>query len=162
MRVKPARQSGLITTFFSYTGRYDAAPGASRKHNEVDIEFVERRIGGQLRLVMQCNYFTEGLGGHEKFITLPFEPENEFHNYAFKWTKRYIKWFVDGKLVHTAFNNLPKLPHGPHKIMMNVWPVQPAAQNWAGTFNYQSVKTSTYAAVRFSRGENCKIENSFP
>lgn len=149
----------LISTFFTYTGKYDAAPGAQKAHNEVDIEFVYRQSAG--KLLMQANYFTNGKGGNEHYIDLPFRPEQSFHNYAFRWTSKKIEWFVDGKKVHTAFKNLPKASTSHHKIMMNFWPVSHVAGSWGGWFNYQGPRTVLYDAVRFTKGEKCSIKNSF-
>lgn len=149
----------VITTFFSYTGPWDAAPGASGKHNEVDIEFVWKKEWG--KTVMQANYFTDGRGGNEKYIPLWFNPSAEFHNYAFRWTSRKIEWFVDGRKVYESTKNIPKTYRGNHKIMANLWPVSERAAGWAGNYNWEGPKTAEYSGIRFTRGEYCRIANSF-
>lgn len=160
VRMKPVHQAGLITTFFTYTGFYDAAPGASKQHNEIDIEFIERHRTGQF--VMQTNYFTNGRGQNEHYIRLPFNAAAAYHNYGFRWTNRSIEWYVDGRKVHSEFNNVPKASVAPHKIMMNYWPVSSVAAGWAGYFRFVPGKVSSYAGIRFTRGSNCVMRNSFP
>lgn len=110
---------------------------------------------------MQTNYFTNGRGGHEKDISLKFDPSKGFHNYAFKWTPNRVEWYVDGKKVHSAFKNIPKVAMGGHKIMMNMWPVTSSAAGWAGHFRYRGPRTSQYEALRFTKGAGCKIRNRF-
>lgn len=110
---------------------------------------------------MQANYFTNGQGGNEHYIQLPFAPEKAFHNYAFRWQPNKIEWFVDGSKVYTAWHNTPKAKYGNHKIMMNFWPVQKKAAGWGGFFKYKGPRTVVYKAIRFTRGANCKIVNKF-
>lgn len=159
VRMKPATQQGLISTFFTYTGRYDKHPGATSMHNEVDIEFVYRAAQG--KFMMQANYFTNGRGGNEHFINLPFAPERRFHNYGFRWGPRKIEWYVDGRKVYTATRNIPQASNGNHKIMMNFWPVQDIAAGWGGYYQYGGPRTTMYRGVRFTRGANCRIQNRF-
>lgn len=159
VRMKPVKQQGLISTFFTYTGPYDKAPGASGTHNEVDIEFVWKKQWG--KLMMQANYFSRGKGGNEKYINLKFDPTKKFHNYAFKWTAKKIDWYVDGKKVYTAKKNVPKTSAGTHKIMMNLWPVSSAAAGWGGYYAFKGKRTAAYEAIRFTKGANCKIKNNF-
>lgn len=149
----------LISTFFTYTGKWDAHPGASGKHNEIDIEFVWKGYKG--KLMMQCNYFTDGRGGNEHYIDLPFQPDERFHNYGFRWRPNQIEWYVDGKKVYTAWRNIPKASDGRHKMMINLWPVLRSAARWGGYYTFQGPKTAEYDAVRFTKGVNCKIRNRF-
>lgn len=149
----------LISTFFTYTGKWDNAAGASGAHNEVDIEFVWKKKQG--KLMMQANYFTNGGGGNERYINLKFDPSKKLHNYAFKWTEKKIVWFVDGKKVYSSWKNTPKATAGHHKIMMNFWPVTPMAAGWGGYYAYDGPRTVVYEAVRFTRGSKCKIVNKF-
>ena len=158
--MKPVRQAGVISTFFAYTGFWDAPEGFEKGHNEVDIEFVWRSAAG--RMLMQCNYFTNGRGGHEKYINLGFDPERDLHNYGFKWTRDRIEWYVDGRKVHTAWSDIPKAERSRYKIMMNTWPVQNVAAGWAGFFSWQGYKSAVYDGVRFQRGDSCTIKNWFP
>lgn len=159
VRMKPIKKPGVVTSFYIYTGRYDAAPGRPKTHNEVDIEFVWRN--GVKQVVMQSNYFTERKGGNEHFTYLPFDPSKAYHYYGFKFTQRGIQWYVDGKKVHTATRNTPKLSSGPFKIMMNTWVVGPRAELWAGTYQPGGVQRAWYDKVRYTTGENCQIGRRF-
>jgi hypothetical protein len=68
---------------------------------------------------------------------------------------------VDGELVHTVAdspaNPTPKATDSLQKIMMNLWPVDQSAEDWAGTFYYQGPLNAEYQWVRFTRGEDCEM-----
>lgn len=108
IRMKPAANPGIVSSFFTYTG-----PSEGEPWDEIDIEFL-----GKNTRQMQLNYFTDSQGGHEQVIDLGFDASREFHWYGFDWQKDSITWYVDGKPVHTATENLPSTPG---RIMMNLW-----------------------------------------
>lgn len=49
--MKPIAVSGIITSLFTYTGRYDGIQGSEPNHNEIDIEFE-----GKDTTTVQFNY----------------------------------------------------------------------------------------------------------
>ncbi|KAI0556605.1 1,3-beta-glucanase [Gracilaria domingensis] len=142
VRMRPVAQPGVITTFFSYTGPWDAAPGKSKAHNEIDVEFVWKNG----KLTLQANYFTNGQGGNEHLLPINFNPAASMNNYGFKWTSNSIMWFVNGKMVYKTSKNIPKAHQAPHKIMMSLWPVSWQAAQWGGTYEYKGHRTAAYAA----------------
>ena len=84
---------------------------------------------------MQLNYFTNGTGGHETIINLGFDAAAGFHTYGFEYRSTYIKWFVDGALVHTETGSRGALPSHTMKMMMNLWPGI-GVDSWLGAFTY--------------------------
>lgn len=108
IRMKPAANPGIVSSFFTYTG-----PSEGEPWDEIDLEFL-----GKNTRQLQLNYFTDGTGGHERLIDLGFDASLEFHWYGFDWQKDSITWYVDGRPVHTATENLPSTPG---RVMMNLW-----------------------------------------
>lgn len=106
--MKPIKNDGVVSSFFTYTGPTDKNPW-----DEIDIEFL-----GKDTTIVQFNYFTSGRGNHEYIHELGFDASEAFHTYAFEWHEDKIVWFVDGVEVYTATNNIPKTRG---KIMMNAW-----------------------------------------
>lgn len=106
--MKPFKNPGVVSSFFTYTGPSDNNPW-----DEIDIEFL-----GKDTTKVQFNYFTNGVGGHEYIHDLGFDASENFHEYAFKWEPEKITWYVDGQEVHTATENIPNTPG---KIMTNAW-----------------------------------------
>lgn len=109
VNMKPAKNPGIVSSFFTYTGPTDGTPW-----DEIDIEFL-----GKDTTKVQFNYYTNGVGNHEYIYNLGFDASTSYHTYAFNWQPTYIAWLVDGKEVYRATNNIPSHPG---KIMMNLWP----------------------------------------
>ncbi len=119
--MKPAKNTGIVSSFFTYTGPSDNTPW-----DEIDIEFL-----GKDTTKVQFNYYTNGVGNHEHLYNLGFDASTSFHTYAFNWQPTYIAWLVDGKEVYRATSNIPSHPG---KIMMNLWPGT-GVDSWLGAYN---------------------------
>lgn len=112
VRMKAIKNTGVVTSFFTYTGPTDGT-----KWDEIDIEF----LGKDTKKVL-FNYFTNARSQKDEHVhlhNLGFDTSQGFHTYGFDWQADHITWYVDGKAVHTVTENLPSTPG---KIMMNVWP----------------------------------------
>ena len=116
--MKAAACPGVISSFFTYT---------NHPWDEIDIEFL-----GDDTTKVQFNYYTNGIGGHEYVYDLGFDAAEDFHEYGFDWREDSITWYVDGKAVYKATNNVPR--HSGH-IMMNLWNVADTNADWAGRFD---------------------------
>jgi beta-glucanase (GH16 family) len=95
-------------------------------------------------------------------IDFDWDPAAEFHRYGFKWTSDRIEWYIDGGLVHTAFdsptNPTPKATESLQKIMVNAWPVDETAALWAGAFKYPGAPLhAEYQWIRHIAGESCSL-----
>ncbi len=135
--MKAAKCSGVISSFFTYTGW---------PWDEIDIEFL-----GKDTTEIQFNYYTRGQGGHEFLYSLGFDGSEAFHEYAFLWLPDSITWYVDGRAVHRATEDIPSADA---QIMMNVWNCK-GNDGWSGKFDesflpvgasYEWVGYSPYAA----------------
>lgn len=135
--MKAIKNDGVVSSFFTYTGPSDNNPW-----DEIDVEIL-----GKDTTKVQLNYYTNGVGGHEYFHNLGFDASLDYHTYAFEWRENYIKWFIDGKEVYTAYNNLPKTPG---KIMMNVWPGI-GVNEWLNPFNGKTPLTAHYKWVTYNK-----------
>lgn len=110
--MRAARGAGLVSSFFVYTG-----PADGRPWDEIDIEIL-----GKDPTRMQVNYWTDGQGGKETHVELGFDASAGFHDFAFEWHPDFIKWYVNGLLVHTETGARGPLPSHAGRIMMNLWP----------------------------------------
>ena len=113
--MKAAACSGVISSFFTYCGY---------PWDEIDIEFL-----GNDTTKVQFNYYTRGAGNHEYIYDLGFDASADYHEYAFDWQPDSITWYVDGKPVYKATDNIPS---SPGNIMMNIWNVADSTGDWAG------------------------------
>lgn len=138
--MKPIKNNGVVSSFFTYTGPSDNNPW-----DEIDIEFL-----GKDTTKMQLNYFTNGVGNHEYMHDLAFDASEEFHIYAFEWLPNSITWFVDGESIHTATTNIPSTPS---KVMMNVWPGI-GVDAWLKAFDETVPLTAKYDWIRVTQYDN--------
>lgn len=132
--MKPIKNDGVVSSFFTYTGPSDNNPW-----DEIDIEFL-----GKDTTKVQFNYFTNGEGQHEYVYDLGFDASQAFHEYAFEWLEDAIVWYVDGVEVYRAVDNIPKTPS---KVMMNVWPGT-GVDSWLNAFNGNVPLTAEYEWMR--------------
>jgi len=130
VRMKPAKNTGIVSSFFTYTGPTDGTPW-----DEIDIEFL-----GKDTTKVQFNYYTNGVGNHEYVYNLGFDAAYSYHTYAFNWQRNYIAWLVDGKEVYRAWSNIPSHPG---KVMLNIWPGT-GVDNWLGHYDGRTNLTASY------------------
>jgi endo-1,3-1,4-beta-glycanase ExoK len=125
--IKAAKGEGVVTAFFVYHGTWGTSD-----HHEIDFEIL-----GKDTWSVHLNYFAAGVGvngEHEVDIPLTFDASTGYHTYTFWWTRSWIQWSVDGKVVHTAQPGSPSsLPIGPVKIYANLWT---GAEDFLGPLNY--------------------------
>ncbi len=139
VKMKPIKNDGVVSSFFTYTGPSDNNPW-----DEIDIEFL-----GKDTTKVQFNYFTNGVGEHEYVHELGFDASEEFHTYGFEWLKDKITWYVDGKAVHTAEKDIPVTAG---KVMMNVWPGT-GVDSWLGTYDGKTPLQAEYDWIRITLAE---------
>lgn len=135
VRMKPAKNPGIVSSFFTYTGPTDGTPW-----DEIDIEFL-----GKDTTKVQFNYYTNGVGNHEYIYNLGFDASTSYHTYAFNWQPNYIAWLVDGREVYRAYNNIPSHPG---KIMLNIWPGI-GVDEWLGWYDGRTNLTASYDWVAY-------------
>lgn len=140
-RMKASNIVGTVNSFFTYTG-----PSENNPWEEIDIEILGRDPSK-----MQVNYWTNGVGDHEVFIDLGFDASEDFHVYGFDWQPEYIKWYVDGNLVHTEDGSNGPLPCTASKIMVNFWPGT-GVDNWLGAFDGQVPQMVYYDYISYRSG----------
>ncbi|MEE5993699.1 MAG: glycoside hydrolase family 9 protein [Oscillospiraceae bacterium] len=130
------KNNGVVSSFFTYTGPSDNNPW-----DEIDIEIL-----GKDTTKVQFNYYTNGVGNHEYMYDLGFDASEGFHTYGFDWQPDHITWYVDGKAVYTANDNIPSTAG---KIMMNVWPGT-GVDDWLNPFDGTTPLTARYQWVTYN------------
>ena len=144
VRMKPVLHPGVVSSFFVYTSSCDD-PG--NPWEEIDIEFIKCPNGNDSCQVMQCNYFTNGIGNNEHKVSLNFDATVDYHVYAFKWEPDKITWYIDGNIVHSVTNK--NIPNHAGRIMMNLWSTI-NADNWTGKHDGKVPLKAYYDWVRYT------------
>lgn len=130
------KNDGVVSSFFTYTG-----PSENNPWDEIDIEVL-----GKDTTKVQFNYYTNGVGNHEYMYDLGFDASEGFHTYGFDWQPDHITWYIDGKAVYTASDNIPSTAG---RIMMNVWPGT-GVDDWLKPFNGNTPLTARYQWVTYN------------
>lgn len=137
VRMKPAKNKGVVSSFFTYTG-----PSDGTQWDEIDIEFL-----GKDTTKVQFNYWTNGKGENEFLYDLGFDASEKYHTYGFEWLEDSITWYIDGQAVYKAVENIPKTPG---KIMMNLWPGI-GVDEWLEPFDGNVPLTASYDWMRYTK-----------
>jgi beta-glucanase (GH16 family) len=126
--MKPVKNSGVVSSFFTYTGEANKTVW-----DEIDIEFL-----GKDTTLVQFNFFANGEGDHEYIYDLGYDASLEFHEYGFLWLENSISWLVDGEIVYQVTSKEYTLPKTPGQIMMNVWngtTEENKIRDWLGSYD---------------------------
>ncbi len=151
---RPAAGDGLVSSFFTYNDETPNTPWC-----EIDIEVL-----GRYPNLSQFNVITDGQINHLRHHLLPFNPQLDFHTYAFEWTPEYVAWFIDGTEMHRQEGEHVAWLTEPQKIMMNIW--NPVFDNWVGDWNesvlprfafYDQVSYAAYTPEGGNTGTNLQF-----
>jgi len=145
--MRPARGSGLVSSFFTYTGPYRGDP-----HDEIDIEFL-----GEDTTAIHFNYFRNGDRGHYASFALPFDAADADHLYAFDWKPEGLFWYVDGKLLYQTEPGDLGLPRAAAKIYFSNWTGKRKLMKWHGRPDFGDRGSAYYSCVSFTPlGQNTR------
>jgi endo-1,3-1,4-beta-glycanase ExoK len=120
--MRAAPEPGVLSSFF-------ISGGGTAGVNETDIQLGY--FGDHSSCMLQCNYFSSGVGGNEQLIQLSFDATADFHVYTVIWTAGSLLWLVDGNQVAAASGNTPTAPG---QIFVNCWPTT-GNDAWAGAYS---------------------------
>ncbi len=120
---RPVEGSGLVSSFFTYTGPYFGDP-----HDEIDIEFLGRDLSK-----VWLNKFVDGKKMPGEWIDLGFDAGEKPRLYGFEWSADGIRWFTGDRELLSIDASQTKIPTTPQKLMVNIWAGNPDQAGWVGT-----------------------------
>jgi len=138
--MQPARGSGLVTAFFTYTGAWFGDP-----HDEVDIEFL-----GSDTTRIHFNYFRKGKTTQPATFDLPFDAADAPHLYAFEWRPDGITWFVDGVPYYATQPGDPGIPQTAGKVMISTWTGTKQMEGWHGKPLFRDGAGTQFNCISFT------------
>ena len=142
-RFTASNVTGTISSLFTYTG----------PHEGTDWDEIDMEILGKDSTKIQVNYWRNG-HEHPVWVDLGFDASEAMHTYSFVWHEAYIKWYVDGKLIHTVNENNnhdeDSLPINAGKIMLNLW-AGIGIESWSGFYVDGTVAQADYDYVRYEK-----------
>ncbi len=137
MRMRMARGSGLLSTFFTYKNGSEVD---DTFWEEIDIEV----LGKDNATAWQSNIIT-GLGSRttsEEVHPHPFSLADDYHTYALEWAPDYVAWELDGvELRRTTGAQVNDLTN-PQSLRFNIWAANIA--EWVGPFDESALPAYQY------------------
>ncbi|XYH92737.1 family 16 glycosylhydrolase [Sorangium sp. So ce1128] len=128
MRMRMARGSGILSTFFTYKNGSEVS-GAFWE--EIDIEV----FGKDNARSWQSNIIT-GMGTKvtsEQVHTADVSLADGYHTYALEWTPDYVAWSVDGREIRRSTGEQVATLRNPQSLRMNTWSSD--VTEWVGPFD---------------------------
>jgi len=121
-RFKTPKGSGMNAAFFSYI-----APPKAATHDEIDFEVLLKDTSR-----VQTGGFAANKGIKDDTPSLPHPSDSDFIDYAFVWAPGSLKYYVDGKLVHTI-DDPAQVQTQPQRIYFSLWSSDKLT-DWMGPF----------------------------
>lgn len=121
-RFKTDTASGINAAFFTYIGPAHGAP-----HDEIDFEVLTKDTSK-----VSLNTYVSGKPKNGSVAPVPTKT-TEYNTYAFVWLEDSIRWYVNGKLVHSATGETPR-PTNSQKIYFSHWGSDTFV-DWMGPFS---------------------------
>jgi len=138
--MKPARGSGLVSSFFTHTGPSQGGD----PHDEVDIEFLGHRTSE-----LHINHFTSGKMAGSTYVQLPYDAADVFQLYAFEWLPDEIIWYVGDEEVFRISGDEHPIPVTPSRLMINLWTGSENQYAWHGRPTFESGVMAQYLCASF-------------
>jgi endo-1,3-1,4-beta-glycanase ExoK len=130
MRMRVAKGSGVLSTFFTYKPGSEAA-GVFWEEIDLEIFGKNNATQWQSNVIIGANRPTTKTEG---LHTMGFSMGDAYHTYVLEWTPNYIAWFVDGTQVRriTGGQFVTSLTSN-QDIRFNLWAANIA--EWVGAWN---------------------------
>ena len=128
MRMRMAKGSGLLSTFFTYKNGSEVSGAV---WEEIDIEVLGKNDAYQMQsniIVGSPRQTTEGLHTASQSLA------DDYHTYVLEWTPEYVAWYIDGQQVRriTGSSFVTGLVN-PQSMRFNIWAA--TTESWVGAFN---------------------------
>ncbi len=131
-------QGGMIGGFFTYQ---QFAKGLTREpHDEIDFEILTNDLSK-----ISTNVFVGSTPGDNKDFPASMPMIGSFadwHTYRMEWLPGMVRWFIDGTLVRTETEHVPKQPQELH---LNLWGVPPSWAESKGNSTGKTVGNQNFA-----------------
>lgn len=147
VRMRMARGSGVLSTFFTYKLGSEM-PGAAWE--EIDVE----AFGKSNATSWQSNILVGNPRmGSEQVHNTTASLADGYHTYTIEWTPTYVAWLVDGVEVRRTTGGQVSQLTSMHSFRFNLWASNEAS--WAGAFESSALPIYQYVNwIRYHRYEN--------
>jgi hypothetical protein len=147
VRMRMARGSGVLSTFFTYKPGSEAAGAA---WEEIDVE----GFGKQNATTWQSNILVGNPRmGSEQVHEAGLSLADGYHTFTIEWTPTAVVWLVDGVEARRTTGGQANALTSLHNFRFNLWASD--ASGWAGAFDASALPASQYVNwIRYYRYED--------
>lgn len=152
MRMKMAKGSGMLSTFFTYKNGSEIS---GTFWEEIDIEV----LGKEEASLLQSNIITGNpRKTSEELYKVDSSLSDDYHTYTLEWTPDYLAWYLDGILIRKSEGEQVKELTNPQTLRMNIWAAKWV--EWVGEFDtkalpqYQFINWIEYSAYTPGEGDD--------
>lgn len=137
MRMRMARGSGILSTFFTYK---DGSEIEGTFWEEIDIEVFGKDDARtwQSNIITGVGTRTTSEGDHEH----PTSLADDYHTYALEWTPDYVAWELDGVEVRRTTGGQVSDLTNPQSLRFNLWAAN--IESWVGPFDTSALPQYQY------------------
>jgi beta-glucanase (GH16 family) len=147
VRMRMARGSGILSTFFTYK---PGSEGAGALWEEIDVEV----FGKSNATSWQSNLLTGNPRmGSEQVHQTGFSLADDYHTFTIEWTPTAVVWLLDGVEARRTTGGQASQLTSSHAFHFNLWASDVAS--WAGDFESSALPASQYVNwIKYYRYEN--------
>lgn len=152
MRMRMAKGSGILSTFFTYK---NGSETAGTFWEEIDIEVFGKNNAN----TFQSNIITNNPKKYSEQVHSPgFSLGDGYHTYVLEWTPTYVAWYIDGLLMRKTTGGQATELTNTQSLRFNLWAAN--IVSWVGTFDtsvlpvYQFVNWIKYSTYTPGTGNN--------
>lgn len=148
MRMRMARGSGILSTFFTYK---NGSETGGEFWEEVDIEVFGKddATTWQTNIITGTGTRTTSEADHHH----PTSLADAYHTYALVWTPEYVAWELDGTEVRRTTSGQVSELTSPQSLRFNIWAAN--IPSWVGDFDDSALPQYQYVNwIAFYRYEN--------
>jgi hypothetical protein len=132
MRMKMAKGSGMLSTFFTFKGN---SHETGVFWEELDIEV----FGKENATILGTNIITDGVDGptshSSQDVYLNYSLADDYHTYTLEWTPDYVAWFIDGVEYRRVTGGVVSSLTSPQSYRFNAW--ISCSPEWVGPIDAQ-------------------------
>jgi hypothetical protein len=145
MRMRMARGSGILSTFFTYK---NGSESAATFWEEIDIEV----FGKDDATTWQSNIITgfDPRATTEAVHTNSTSLADDYHTYVLEWTPEYVAWSLDGEEVRRVTTSEVQDLTSAQSLRFNLWAAN--IVSWVGEFDLTALPQYQYVNwISYSR-----------
>lgn len=148
MRMRMARGSGILSTFFTYKNGSETG-GAFWEEVDIEVFGKDDASTWQSNIITGSGTRATSEAEHEH----PTSLADDYHTYALVWTPEYVAWELDGTEVRRTTSSQVSELTSPQSLRFNIWAAN--IPSWVGDFDDSALPQYQYVNwISFYRYEN--------